>query len=180
MSVTVALTEADFQPWAQAPVHPKGFEVYRLTDDQAGDASGGNFTFDINFNQARSAEPGYWSIIQAAMVGTGASFTDDVYFALATDERWEKFERFTQSDKGIFSLGIDTTTANVSTPLARDLLANFPFYLGQPLMPAVNAGVVSQGTFKLRTNNVTSCQYGLWMVMARADRPISWPRSLIL
>lgn len=183
MSVTVALTEADLQPFSRSPVQPPGFEVYRLSDDQAGDASGGNMTFDINLNQARSAEAGYWTIIQAIMVGTGAVFTDDTFtLQLATDERWEKWERWTQSDKALCAIGIETNGANQSMPLARDWGASaaFPLYLGQPLLAAANAGVNSQGTIKFRTANVNSCQYGISMVLARSKSPRAWPRSLIL
>ena len=177
VSVTVTLTEANLQPFSQSklPTMPKGFELYRLSDDQTGDASAGSFTYQLELNAGGSLNPGYWTIVSGMLVGSVAPWVSlGARLILDGNERFEKWERWT-ADYAIWQ-GAYSEFSNFSSVLPRDAHQLDHLFLGRPLLPPVQ-GTASAGQIQFAAQNINSCRYGLQFVLARSmdGRPFpSW------
>jgi hypothetical protein len=180
MSVTVSLTEADLQPFAsRIEGQPAGFELYRLADDQAADASGGTFHFEIKLNAGRSLYPRYWTIVQFISSANGASWTFNPSINVDPTERFEKWERWTQDTYTIWSgeRFVDGTTG--LSGVQGHSLNPFPIYLGRPLLPPVTP-TASQGEIIVQSSNVNGSTQAFNMVLAASNKPLPWPSYIRL
>lgn len=179
MSVTITLTEANLQAFPASVIQPKGFELYRLSDDQAGDGSGGDFTYDVSLNGERSSYPGFWTVVDFRLAGSGALFTRNPSITLSASEPFEKWNRWVSNSYPLW-VGELETVAGLNKSLAMPRDDSWPLYLGRPVVPPANTAP-SAGRFFVNIDNVgATLDVGLQMVLARADKPVSWPKNWLL
>jgi hypothetical protein len=105
--------------------------------------------------------------------------TADVGFYLDDTERFEKWERWTSSTYGLFTLNANGGPSGSTTEARDQARGLFPLFLGQPLLAPV-VTTASQGGLWIQTNNVNGANFGMSMVLARSYRNIAWPVDLRL
>lgn len=175
MAVLVSLSEADLQTYSAGASVPPGFDLFFLGDDQAADASGGDFTYEIVLNAIRNPQPDYWSIVSlvcGAPVGT--SLGNNFVLENSATEPWERFQRW--ANNAPIWAGTRTALGSGATGLV-EAHPPMPIYLGRPLL---NRASPSQGGLILRTANTNGARFTFNVILARNRKPIPWPSLAVM